>query len=250
MPIEWDGPTKSAAPMELALSVHELTAEERKQQQALYEAILQLAAAIKDWQMREQDLTPLIAELQPEHVHNHNLLADLANKIAAIEAPIVITEPPDFTQVIDAINALEAGLDTMIEPDDLANAIAGQLDRTHPNLEPILVDLKKAIDKLYSRMSGIARGGGGGGSGPSITDPAHDSTLIQVRDNIAAAYAVKTTVAGAITYVAKAQPGTAQADAEWQAYKVDETSGTIITWADGNADFDNIATDLTTLSYS
>jgi hypothetical protein len=63
-------------------------------------------------------------------------------------------------------------------------------------------------------------------------------------------YAVKVTVSGTITYVALALPGTAQSTAKWQVKKVDETTGTIITWADGNADFDNVATDLTALTYS
>ena len=61
---------------------------------------------------------------------------------------------------------------------------------------------------------------------------------------------------GSITtfYKAIAQTGTLQSTSEWQAYKqvIDETSGTVITktWADGNDLFDNIATDLSVLTYS
>jgi hypothetical protein len=62
--------------------------------------------------------------------------------------------------------------------------------------------------------------------------------------------AVKVTIVGSITYVGMASPGTLQASALWQCKKVDGTSGTVVTWADGNANFDNIATDLTSLSYS
>ena len=62
--------------------------------------------------------------------------------------------------------------------------------------------------------------------------------------------AIKLTEDGAITYIAVAAPGTAQSTEKWQVRKVDETSGTIVTWADGNSDFDNTATDLTALSYS
>ena len=64
------------------------------------------------------------------------------------------------------------------------------------------------------------------------------------------ALAVKITVDGVVTYVGIAAPGTAQATEKWQCKKIDETSGTVITWADGNANFDNTATDLTALSYS
>ena len=63
-------------------------------------------------------------------------------------------------------------------------------------------------------------------------------------------YALKMTTAGSIDYVGEADTGTAFATALWRAKKVDSTSGTIITWADGNANFDNVATDLTTLTYS
>ena len=61
---------------------------------------------------------------------------------------------------------------------------------------------------------------------------------------------MKITTAGALTYVAKAPCGTAQASPFWQAFLIDETVGFTITWADGNSDFDNVATDLTALVYS
>lgn len=63
-------------------------------------------------------------------------------------------------------------------------------------------------------------------------------------------YAQKVTTSGSVTYVAIAVPGTAQSAAAWQVKKIDDTTGTITTWADGDANFDNIATDLTALTYS
>jgi len=62
--------------------------------------------------------------------------------------------------------------------------------------------------------------------------------------------AVKITVSGTDKYVGLAKPGTAQATAKWQVMKIDTASGTVITWADGDSDFDNVATDLPVLSYS
>ena len=62
--------------------------------------------------------------------------------------------------------------------------------------------------------------------------------------------ALKETVVGDVTYLATAAPGTAQATAKWKCMKIDKSSGTVITWADGDADFNNVATDLTALSYS
>jgi len=64
------------------------------------------------------------------------------------------------------------------------------------------------------------------------------------------ALAIKVTVSGAITYVGVAAPGTSQSAAFWQCKKIDESSGTVITYADGDASFNNTATDLTALTYS
>jgi len=63
-------------------------------------------------------------------------------------------------------------------------------------------------------------------------------------------YAVKITEVGAVTYVGKAAAGSAQAAAVWQCQKIDETTGMVITWADGDILYDNAATDLTLLAYS
>ena len=65
-------------------------------------------------------------------------------------------------------------------------------------------------------------------------------------------YARKITVSGNYTYIAIALPGTAQSSDSWQVHRIDESvSGNFVTtWADGNVKFDNIATDLTALSYS
>lgn len=62
--------------------------------------------------------------------------------------------------------------------------------------------------------------------------------------------ALKVTTGTDVIYVAKSAPGTAQSSALWQCKKIDTSSGVVITWADGNASFDNIATDLTSLTYS
>jgi len=55
---------------------------------------------------------------------------------------------------------------------------------------------------------------------------------------------------GTDTYIADAAPGSLDSEAVWKIKKIDEASGTIVGWADGNASFDNLATDLPSLSYS
>jgi len=58
---------------------------------------------------------------------------------------------------------------------------------------------------------------------------------------------------GLVLYICKAKIGSALSSAVWQIKKVDTTSGVIIQWADGDSNFNNLATDLATvkgLSYS
>ncbi len=80
-----------------------------------------------------------------------------------------------------------------------------------------------------------------------IQKPLGASSLALLSSNSSA---VKITVVGNITYIGKASPGALQASSVWQACKIDETTGLVMTWADGNSAFDNVATDLTSLSYS
>ena len=76
----------------------------------------------------------------------------------------------------------------------------------------------------------------------------HDGQNLQ-RLN-ADALATKITTVGSITYIGIAAPGTAQATAKWQAKKIDATdvNNIVITWA-GNGAFNQVITDLTSLSY-
>jgi len=63
--------------------------------------------------------------------------------------------------------------------------------------------------------------------------------------------ALKITVAGQTTYVAIAPVGTLQAAAAWQAKRIAVVGAdTVTTYADGDALFDNVATNLAALAYS
>lgn len=73
---------------------------------------------------------------------------------------------------------------------------------------------------------------------------------VALQRSVADSMAVKIETDTDVKYIGLAAPGTAQATAKWQAFKVDTSSGTVITFADGDASFDNVATDLSALSYS
>lgn len=55
---------------------------------------------------------------------------------------------------------------------------------------------------------------------------------------------------GTTMYIALAKPGTATTDAYWQCIKLDTSAGVVLTYADGDADFNNTANNLASLSYS
>lgn len=76
-----------------------------------------------------------------------------------------------------------------------------------------------------------------------------NNPLSQSKSSYSALLATKITESGDITYVAKAAIGASQSSAVWQAMKIDETTGLVVTWADGNANFDNIASNLAALTY-
>lgn len=55
---------------------------------------------------------------------------------------------------------------------------------------------------------------------------------------------------GAVTYVGYAVVGSLSSDNVWQVKKINETTGVVITWADGNSEFDNVWDNYASLTYA
>jgi hypothetical protein len=53
-----------------------------------------------------------------------------------------------------------------------------------------------------------------------------------------------------VTYVGVAAPASLTSATSWQVKKIDETTGMVITWADGNTNFDNVWDNRASLTYS
>lgn len=53
-----------------------------------------------------------------------------------------------------------------------------------------------------------------------------------------------------VTYIGKAPVGSLESAGVWQIAKLDETSGLVKTWADGNGNYDNIWNNRSSLTYS
>jgi len=62
--------------------------------------------------------------------------------------------------------------------------------------------------------------------------------------------ATKIVISGTDIYVGKAAIGSATSSAVWKIKKIDTASDIVITWADGNANFDNVMDNAASLSYS
>jgi hypothetical protein len=82
-----------------------------------------------------------------------------------------------------------------------------------------------------------------------LDDPLEVSVVADVGGS--PTYATRLDEASAtVTYVGKADIGSATASALWQIQKIDTSSGLVITWADGDALFDNVWNDRASLSYT
>jgi hypothetical protein len=93
-----------------------------------------------------------------------------------------------------------------------------------------------------------------GGSGLAATDvqAAIDELAASGGTGAPMQYATELDDAGAgVTYVGEAVPGSATGDPAWRVKRITETGPDVsITWADGDADFDNVWDSRATLSYS
>lgn len=77
-----------------------------------------------------------------------------------------------------------------------------------------------------------------------------DTTLLGPREATARALAVIVDDSALpITYVGKAPPGCPTSSPLWQIMKIDETTGLVKSWADGNGNFDNVWDDRASLTY-
>lgn len=108
--------------------------------------------------------------------------------------------------------------------------------RNHPIQDSEQGVLNKAFDKDMNALVVEA----GEYDGVGLIKPSSTQTALKMVES------------NGYTYVCIAPIGTPQATALWQCKRIDETVAgtTVITWADGNNEFDNAATDPSSLSYS
>ena len=97
---------------------------------------------------------------------------------------------------------------------------------------PLPISVDPLTGALYTANSGVGTN--------IVSDAAYD---VQVDDSSSG---------GTLTYVGEANPGVSGTAESWRIKRIVDTAGTqtVITWADGNSNFDNIWTDRGTYNYS
>lgn len=83
----------------------------------------------------------------------------------------------------------------------------------------------------------------------AFVDDGSGNAVLPVSNTLAVRYLVDSVTATTF-YLGKASPGTATSSATWQIAKIDESSGTVVTWCDGDTEFNNIWDNRESLSYS
>lgn len=231
---------------------------ENERNERIINAISGLIQATKENKPEPTDLSPVVEKTEETGKKTHELLSALLAEISTLDIkPEVNIDIPKEVEVKEPKWYKPFSFDTKwLKPIEYAvNAI---------NPKPALARLEQLVEKILKRplpkvplnkdgnrvLVEVDRTGGGGtGVTNAVGTPINPATE-EKQDALIGNYALKMTVSGAVTYIAKAPIGSSQASAVWQAKRIDETSGMVITWADGNDSFDNVATDLTSLSYS
>lgn len=186
-----------------------------------------------------------------------NLLADLISLSGGIRKVEVLNQPK-MPSKMDVSGKVEVSNFPKVQEfkGDFKLKEAGDILDSLKDLASEIRDLKLESIQGYKNIGSTFVGTTGSREAHKITDGSKNASITAIGDNnaldvnVVSSTALKLTESGTSTYVAIAPMGSSQASAVWQAKKIDESSGLVITWADGNADFDNVATDLTALSYS
>jgi phage-related protein len=173
-------------------------------------------------------------------------LSDLNGKFDALEAAIRHLK---LDPTIKVSSPAQTAPSVDLEPlqDAMLRVVQAVKDQTFP--EPALIDLaplaagveqsNKKLDEANRKLQRLVEkpvGGGGGGGGGGIAP----SYAVHIDD-------VSTP---GVIYIGKAATAATTSTPVWQLAKLDTSSGLIKTWADGDASFDNVWDDRTTITYS
>ena len=231
---------------------------ETERHERVISVISELLTATRENKPEIVDLSPVVNKTEETAKKTHELLSALLAEFSTIDIkPEVKINIPKEVEVKEPKWYKPFSFETKwLKPIEYAvNAI---------NPKPAIARLEELVNKILKRplpkvplnrdgsrvLVEVDRTGGGGSGVINATGSPINPATEETMQSIAGKVATKVTVSGTVTYVASAEPGSAQSSAVWSAQKIDESSGVVVTWADGDTNYDNVATDLTTLTYS
>ena len=231
-----------------------------------------------------EDILPVEVINFPESEKVSGLLEDLIKKIEALDLVVNVKEQKiDIQEIVNSIKEIPQGKDyTQIlegiseklneEPEeekedpekkeklkvlkDIHKAIK-EVNTTQdftPILELLqLIALKEDPEPPFSFDNGrllvtvdrVSSGGGG-------LKQSESEALIEIptkQDELIGNKALRLAESGNYTYIGKADIGSLSSDPVWQIKRIDETSGLVISWADGDDLYDNIFDDYLTINF-
>lgn len=167
----------------------------------------------------------------------------LENALKRIEKAINDREIPDYEDILYEISQKIPQIDTS----SLVSAIE--------NSRFVIPDELIKDGRIKVEVDRVGEGyfGGGGTEYVSSKDgqrinPATEETQQQILNALGGGdYAIRMASSGGYDYFGYASPGTASSAASWKIKRMD--SNGIITWADGNASFDNVWDNHSSLTY-
>lgn len=167
--------------------------------------------------------------------------------IINVAAPIVNVDTPIVNVDLDKLdNSLKEYLANIIYNSE-KNPLAVRLSDGDKWLDELKVLTNKVAETAQWIPNSMFLKNPGGG----IANPATEESLSQLAGKFAIQIDDVTTTS--VMYVGKASPGTSTSSPNWQIMKIDKSGTpitTVITWADGNSNFDNVYSNRASLTYS
>ena len=169
------------------------------------------------------------------------------------DAPVVNISPTSPIVNVDAPIVDVHQEEVVAELQNIAGLLSQEegIDKTEiVDTEGNPVNCKELFDKLGNKIGNIKTVVSGGGGGLN-QDQLRATLLTTQSQNYATQIDDVSTTS--VTYIGKAGVGSSTSSAVWQIQKVDESGSpitSVITWADGNANFDNVWTNRTSLTYN
>ena len=179
---------------------------------------------------REYLLPVAPVEPEPSHVTIEDLRAEqllvalsgLQDALNSMPAPVVHVAEPDLTAIVQAVTQLNGPASAQ----EIALAVREVIDPSpQPTVEPILLKLTEALDRLDFRLKGLS-GGGGGGMVASRIENVVGTNLDTREAQIETRYDWQIGGTASVPlYIGTALPGTTTTTATWRIDKYTYITG-------------------------